>query len=133
MAASGPLYERATTMCLAGIVASQIGNALAIRTDRESIFTVGLFSNRLLLWGILSEVLILLALSYLPFLQRIFGTAPLTGRDLLFLLIFPPLMLLADELRKAWGRRRGAGAAKTCRLIQEIPAGVLKSPPGYQF
>ena len=106
MAAAGPLYERATTMCLAGIVASQIGNALAIRTDRESIFTVGLFSNRLLLWGILSEVLILLALSYLPFLQRIFGTAPLTGYDLLFLLIFPPLMLLADELRKAWHRRR---------------------------
>ena len=93
-------------MCLAGIVASQIGNALAIRTDRESIFTVGLFSNRLLLWGILSEVLILLALSYLPFLQRIFGTAPLTGYDLLFLLIFPPIMLLADELRKAWHRRR---------------------------
>jgi magnesium-transporting ATPase (P-type) len=106
MAASGPLYERATTMCLAGIVASQIGNALALRTDRESIFTVGLFTNRLLLWGILSEVLILLALSYLPFLQSIFGTAPLTGSDLLFLLIFPPLMLLAEELRKAWARRQ---------------------------
>jgi P-type Ca2+ transporter type 2C len=110
MAASGPLYERATTMCLAGIVASQIGNALAIRTDRASIFTVGLFSNRLLLWGILSEVLILLALSYLPFLQSIFGTAPLTCRDLLFLLIFPPLMLLADELRKAWMRRHHRSA-----------------------
>ena len=75
-------------MCLAGIVASQIGNAMAVRTDRESIFTVGLFANRLLLWGIVSEVLILLALSYVPFLQSIFGTAPLTAIDLMFLLSF---------------------------------------------
>ncbi len=106
MAASGPLYQHATTMCLAGIVASQIGNALAIRTDRESVFKVGLLSNRLLLGGIASEILILLALSYVPFLQSIFGTAPLTSRDLMILLIFPPLMLLAEELRKAWGRRQ---------------------------
>jgi magnesium-transporting ATPase (P-type) len=112
MAASGPLYDRATTMCLAGIVASQIGIALAVRTERESVFTVGLFSNRLLLWGIVSEVLILLALSYTPFLQRIFGTAPLTVPDLLFLLIFPPLMLLAEELRKVWGRRGRRDAQK---------------------
>ncbi|MDP3183233.1 MAG: HAD-IC family P-type ATPase [Desulfobaccales bacterium] len=106
MVASGPLYARATTMCLAGIVAAQIGNALAIRTDRESIFKIGFFTNRLLLGGIIFEVLILLALSYLPFLQRLFGTAPLHGKDFLFLLIFPPIMLLADELRKAWVRRR---------------------------
>lgn len=104
MAASGPIYERATTMFLAGIVACQIGNGLAIRTDRASIFTVGLFTNRLLLWGILSEVFILLALSYVPFLQNIFGTAPLRGTDWLFLLIFPPVQVLADEARKAWGR-----------------------------
>ncbi|MDD5642064.1 MAG: HAD-IC family P-type ATPase [Syntrophales bacterium] len=106
MAASGPLYARATTMCLAGIAAAQIGNALAIRTERESIFTVGLFTNRLLLWGIIFEIAILLALSYIPFLQRIFQTAPLHLSDFLFLLIFPPLMLLADEARKAWVRRR---------------------------
>jgi Ca2+-transporting ATPase len=106
MAASGPLYARATTMCLGGIVAAQIGNGLAIRTERESVFKVGLFSNRFLLIGIVSEIMIFLALSYTPCLQRLFGTAPLEGRDLLFLLIFPPLLLLADELRKAWGRRR---------------------------
>jgi magnesium-transporting ATPase (P-type) len=109
MAASGPIYERATTMFLAGIVASQIGIGLAIRTDRESILAVGLLSNRLLLWGILSEVFILIALSYVPFLQVIFGTAPLRGTDWLFLLIFPPVLLLAEEARKAWGRWRAKG------------------------
>ena len=51
--------------------------------------------------GIFSETIIFLALCYGPFLPRLFGTAPLEGQDLLFLLIFPPLMLLADEARKA--------------------------------
>jgi Ca2+-transporting ATPase len=101
IAHSKTLYEQATTMCLAGIVATQIGNAIAIRTDRKSIFTACLFTNRLL-WGIVSEVLILLALSYVPFLQSIFSTAPLTATGLMFLIIIPPLMLHAEEQRKPW-------------------------------
>ena len=109
MAASGPLYARATTMCYGGIIAAAAGNALALRTDRQSLFRVGLFSNRLLLGGLAGVVLILLALSYAPLLQGLFLTAPLTGRDLLFLLIFPPIQVLADEVRKAWVRHRHGG------------------------
>jgi Ca2+-transporting ATPase len=106
MAASGPLYARATTMCYGGIIFAAAGNAMALRTERESLFRVGFFANRLLLAGVAGVALILLALSYLPFLQRLFQTTPLLGRDWLFLLIFPPLQILASELRKAWGRRR---------------------------
>jgi Ca2+-transporting ATPase len=111
MAARGPLYARATTMCYGGIVFAAAGNAMALRTERESLFKVGFFANRLLLAGVAGVALILMAMSYVPFLQRVFGTAPLAGQDLLFLLIFPPLMLLADEARKAWWRRRYRSAA----------------------
>jgi magnesium-transporting ATPase (P-type) len=111
MAATGPLYARATTMCYGGIIFAAAGNALALRTDRESLFRVGFFTNRLLLAGVASVPLILLALNYVPFLQRTFHTAPLLGRDWLFLLIFPPLQILADELRKAMERRRSRRAA----------------------
>jgi magnesium-transporting ATPase (P-type) len=107
MAASGPLYARATTMCYGGIIFAAAGNAMALRTERESLFRVGFFTNRLLLAGVAGVTLILLALSYLPFLQGLFQTAPLLGRDWLFLLIFPPLQILASEIHKAWGRRRG--------------------------
>jgi P-type Ca2+ transporter type 2C len=107
MAASGPLYARATTMCYGGIIFAAAGNAMALRTERESLFRVGFFANRLLLAGVAGVALLLLAVSYVPFLQGLFGTAALEGGDLLFLLIFPPIMLGADELRKAWGRRRG--------------------------
>jgi magnesium-transporting ATPase (P-type) len=113
LAAGGPLYERATTMCYGGIIAAAAGNALSLRTDRESLFRVGLFTNRLLLLGLVSVAVVLLALSYVPFLQSIFGTAPLTGMDLMFLIIFPPIMLLAEELRKAWGRRQRRGNSST--------------------
>jgi P-type Ca2+ transporter type 2C len=59
--------------------------------------------------GLASVGLILLALSYTPFLQAIFLTAPLRATDWLFLLIFPPVQVLADEARKAWGRWRAKG------------------------
>jgi len=105
MAASGPLYARATTMCYGGIIFAAAGNAMALRTERESLFKVGFFANRLLLAGVAGVALILVALSYVPFLQRLFQTAPLLGRDWLLLLIFPPLQILASELHKAWARR----------------------------
>jgi magnesium-transporting ATPase (P-type) len=107
LAATGPLYARATTMCYGGIIFAAAGNAMALRTERQSLFRVGFCANRLLLAGVAGVAVCLLALSYLPFLQRLFQTAPLLGRDWLFLLIFPPLQILASELRKAWGRRRG--------------------------
>jgi magnesium-transporting ATPase (P-type) len=98
------LYAKATTMCLAGIVATQIGNGFACRTNRESVFKIGLLSNRLYLLGIATEIFLLAAVVYLPFLNRVFGTAPLSPGDWLFFLPFIPTLLVADELRKAFLR-----------------------------
>ncbi|HSQ78340.1 MAG TPA: HAD-IC family P-type ATPase [Nitrospirota bacterium] len=105
MADSGTLYITATTMTLAGIVASQIGNVFACRTERESVFRAGFFANRLVLWGIATEIAIITLLVYAPPLQRIFGLAPLTFKEWGFLLIFPPILLLMEEGRKRIVRR----------------------------
>ena len=99
------LHRRATTMTLAGIVAAQVGNAFACRTDRESLFRVGFFGNRLLLAGIAAELALLFALIFFPPLARVFGTAPLHWADWRLLVIFPPVVLLAEEVRK-WIVRR---------------------------
>ncbi len=48
------------------IVATQIGNGFACRTERESIFKVGFFTNRFYLWGILSEILVIFLFLYVP-------------------------------------------------------------------
>ena len=107
MADAGPLYITAATMTLAAIVASQVGNVFACRTDRESVFHAGFFANRLVLWGIAAELLIILSLISVPFLARIFGLAPLVTREWLLLCAFPPLLLMMEEGRK-WIKRRSA-------------------------
>ena len=102
-------YLPATTMTFAGIVACQIGTAFAARTDRASLRSVGLFSNRLLLWGIAFELVFAAALIYLPPLQAVFGTAALGVADLAFLAPFPVLVWGADELYRWVGRVRARG------------------------
>jgi Ca2+-transporting ATPase len=113
MAASGPVYIMATTMCLAGIVAVQVGNVFCCRTDRQSIFKVGFFKNKLVLFGIFSEIVLILVFVYTPFFQRVFGTAPLGLKDWVFLLTFSPIILLLEEGRKWLIRRRPPGKTST--------------------
>jgi Ca2+-transporting ATPase len=106
MAAVGPLYRRATTMTLAAIVAAQVGNVFACRTDRESVFRAGLFSNPHVWLGITAELAILLALVLVPPLPGIFGLAPLAFAEWSVLLALPPAMLALEEGRK-WLVRKG--------------------------
>ena len=93
-------------MTFAGIVACQIGTAFASRTSIASLRSVGLLSNRLLLWGIGFELAFAAALLYLPPLRAVFGTAALSPPDLLILATFPLIVWGADELRRLHRRRR---------------------------
>jgi calcium-translocating P-type ATPase len=100
LAAGGDLYRRATTMTLGGIVAAQIGNVVACRTDRESVFCVGLLSNPLVFVGIVAELLIFAGLVLVPPLAHVFGLAPLAFAEWGVLLLFPLVLLGAEEARK---------------------------------
>ena len=102
-------YLRATTMTFVGIVACQIGTAFAARTERASLRTVGLLSNRLLLWGIAADIAFAAALVYAPPLQAVFGTATLRPLEIAVLLPFPLLVWGIDELHR-WHRRRPTAA-----------------------
>jgi len=107
LAAEGTLmYRMATTMTLAGVVATQVGAVIGCRTDRASIFRIGFFTNRLVLWGIAVELTLLGIFIYTPFLQPIFNTAPIGLREWAYLFAWTPVIFLLDELRKAILRRR---------------------------
>lgn len=106
------LYHMATTMTFAGIVAGQVGAVFNCRTDRTSIFKIGFFSNKLILVGIAVELALLFSLAYIPFFQGIFNTAPLGLRDWLYVLAWTPIIFFADEIRKAWLRRKKNPAEK---------------------
>jgi P-type Ca2+ transporter type 2C len=105
LSGSSRLYHQAITMTQAAIVFSQVFNGFAVRTDRESVFSIGIFSNRLLVFAEALGVAIMLAISYLPPLQSLFGTAALPARYWLVPLAFGFVALVAEELRKAFLRR----------------------------
>jgi magnesium-transporting ATPase (P-type) len=104
--ADNPLYREAITMTQAGIVVSQFFNGLTVRSQRESIFRLGLLSNPRLVAAECLGVGIMAAISYVPALQAIFHTAPLRAVDWAVLVAFGVLLLAADEARKWWIRRR---------------------------
>ena len=118
MAATGIVYVLATTMTHNAIVTTQIGNGFAQRTNVESIFKVGFFSNRLLLWGILAECVAVVALTYIPFLQNVFNMGPLGPIEWAFLIALIPTLLIADEIRKYFVRRK---------LRRQVQSGILAS------
>jgi len=99
-------YLRATTMTFAGIVACQVGTAMAARTDRVSLFSVGPLSNRLLLAGIAFELALTAVAIYLPAAQSVLNTRALHWQELLVLACFPVIVWGVDELFRLAGRRR---------------------------
>ncbi len=124
--AANPVYREAVTMTQAGIVVSQVFNSFAVRTDRQSVFRAGLFSNRPLIAADCAGLMFMAAISYVPALQAVFNTAPLTLPDWLMLTAFGVLLLAADEARKAWrrraDRRRGHQPGGTGRARPAVPA-----------
>ena len=101
-------YLQATTATFAGIVACQVGTAFAARTDKASLRTLGVLSNRLLLWGIGFELGFTALLVWTPGVQSIFGTTGLPWQVLALIAPFPLVVWGVDEWRRARLRRRGA-------------------------
>jgi P-type Ca2+ transporter type 2C len=104
--AATPAYREARTMTQAGIVVSQFFNSLTVRSEDQSLLTIGVFTNRRLLLAGAFGIGLVSCMTYIPALQRVFGTAGLTVWDWLILVGFGLALLLADECRKAVVRRR---------------------------
>ncbi|MGV1008933.1 MAG: cation-translocating P-type ATPase [Dermatophilaceae bacterium] len=116
---SGALHDvwvQATTMSFLGIVACQIGTAVAARTQDAALWQIGVFSNRLLLWGIAFEIAFATALTVVPPLQDVFGTSTLSSWQVLALLPLPFVVWGVDEAWRAVRRRRRETAHHTSGL-----------------
>lgn len=91
-----------TVLCLC-----QLAHVLAIRSDRESLFTQGLRSNTPLLGAVILTVLLQLAAVYVPFLNGIFWTEPLSAGELAVCVAAASAVFVAVEGEKWLKRRRG--------------------------
>lgn len=95
-----PLYRQATSATLAAIVMAQVANVFACRSDRLSIVRLGFLSNRLILWGIGIELLLLISYIYTPIGNLVLGTLPLPWWVWGPLVLGAVGLLGAEELRK---------------------------------
>jgi Ca2+-transporting ATPase len=102
------IYREALTMTQAAIVAGQFANGFGCRTEQESLFKIGVFSNKWILYSEVFAIGLMCAISYVPFLQDIFKTGPLTLADWGFLAIAGITLFFAEEARKWFLRRRSA-------------------------
>jgi Ca2+-transporting ATPase len=101
--------DHARSMAFFTLAGFQMFHVLAIRSERESIFTLGLFSNKSLLGAVIATFLLQLMITYIPVLQGIFKTAPLTGTELLVCIIVSFSVFVAVETEKAYFRKKKAG------------------------
>jgi len=99
----------AQSMAFVTLSASELVRAYTARSERASLFRLGVFSNRYMQYAVIVSVVLLLAVVYVPFLQPIFNTVPLGLRE--WGLIFPLLLVpsIAAEVTKAVIRSQGIG------------------------
>lgn len=92
-----------TVLCL-----SQLSQVLAIRSEKESLFKIGLFSNKPLLGAVLLTFFLQMAVIYVPPLQSVFKTIPLTPAELLACIGLSSVVFFAIEINKWLVRRKEA-------------------------
>ena len=85
---------------------AQMWHVLAIRSERESLFAQGLASNLPLLGAVLLTFALQMATIYVPWMNPVFNTQPLTASELGFCLLLSPVVFVLVEIEK-WMRRKG--------------------------
>lgn len=92
--------KEATTIAFSVLCLAQLGHALAIRSHRHSTFTIGFFSNKLLINAVIATFFLQLLLIYVPFLNVAFRTVPLNPIQLGLVMLFSTVVFAAVEVEK---------------------------------
>jgi P-type Ca2+ transporter type 2C len=93
------------TMVFTVLTLSQMAHVLAIRSERDSLLRQGLLSNLPLLGAVVLTFVLQMATVYLPFLNTVFDTAPLSADELGFCLLLSVVVLVIVELEKLLVRK----------------------------
>jgi Ca2+-transporting ATPase len=102
--------EAAQTIAFVTLCTSELLRAFTARSEYNSVFSIGVFSNRWMVWAVAASFSLVLMVVYVPFLSPFFDTVPLTLDDWLFMLPFFFASPVAMELVKLYFRRRTPAA-----------------------
>jgi Ca2+-transporting ATPase len=84
---------------------SQMGNVLAIRSEVQSFFSIGIFSNKPLIITVLVTLLLQFMITFIPFLQSIFKTQALSLNEFILVGVGSSLVFFAVEIEKGISKR----------------------------
>jgi Ca2+-transporting ATPase len=93
------------TMTFTTLTLSQMAAALVVRSEKDSLLKVGIFSNKQMVRAILATLVLQLFVIYVPFAQGIFGTVALSAADLALAIGVSLFFILVAELGKGILRR----------------------------
>jgi Ca2+-transporting ATPase len=85
---------------------SQIGHVLAIRSEKRSFFSTGIFSNKMLIASVVLALVLQFVLTYTPVLHPIFQTESLTLKEFTVVCILSSIVFIAVEIEKKISRRK---------------------------
>jgi len=102
---SGVSLEQARTVALTTMVFYQFYQALNCRSETQSIFTMNPMSNPFLFFSMIAAFFAQLAVLYVPALQWVFRTVPLSTREWISIGAITVTIVFAVEIDK-WVRRR---------------------------
>ncbi len=100
------LIRSGETMAFATLSLAELFRAFTVRSERTSLLTIGLFSNRSMLWAVGLSLTLLMLVINVPFLQPFFNTHWLTATEWAIVGVLAVIPAIAEELTKAYLRRK---------------------------
>ncbi|NOT36586.1 MAG: hypothetical protein HOP11_04355 [Saprospiraceae bacterium] len=92
--------EHWQTMVFTVLSLSQLGHVLAVRSDRTFLYKQGIFSNLPLLLSVMATFVLQLCVIYLPFMNTLFKTQPLSLMELVICIGISVIVFHAVEFEK---------------------------------
>ncbi len=96
--------SRWRTLAFTVLCFCQLAHVLAIRSEKESLFRINLFSNKPLFFAVVLTFILQLGTLYIPWMNDVFHTSPLGAKDLLLAVSVSFIVIVAVEIEK-WMRR----------------------------
>jgi len=97
--------QTAETMAFVTLSLCELFRAYTVRSERASLFQIGIFSNRYMQYAVGLSIGLLLLVCSVPFLQPIFNTHFLSGREWLIVVGLALIPAIAEEITKFFLRR----------------------------
>ena len=97
--------QSAETMAFVTLSLAELIRAYTVRSERASIFKIGIFSNKYMQYAVGLSIVLLLLVCAVPFLQPIFNTHFLTGREWAVVIGLSLMPAVAEEITKFFLRR----------------------------